>query len=96
LPTYVSACPAGRLRQGQVDGLSAMLDGWQARVRAAIRGKLAYVLATAFHETAATMQSVRETLATTDETEIRRLDAAFAAGRAEKREDAVLATGCTG
>jgi hypothetical protein len=39
------------------------------------------VLATAFHETAATMQPVRETLAKTDAAAVARLDAAFAAGR---------------
>jgi len=39
------------------------------------------MLATAFHETAATMQPVRETLATTDAEAIARLDRAFAAGR---------------
>jgi predicted chitinase len=75
----------GRLTQRQVDGLSAILDGWCARTgddgAATGRRELAYVLATAFHETAATMQPVRETLARTDAEAIRRLDAAFASGR---------------
>lgn len=75
----------GRLMQRQVEGLSAILDGWCARTgddgAEAGRRELAYVLATAFHETAATMQPVRETLARTDAEAIRRLDAAFAAGR---------------
>ena len=42
---------------------------------------LAYVLATAFHETAATMQPVRETRAASDAAAIGRLDRAFSAGR---------------
>ncbi len=50
---------ANRLKQFQVDGLNALLD------EAARRGlvdprQLAYVLATAHHETAATMQPIRE------------------------------------
>ena len=91
----------GRLTQRQVDGLSAILDGWDAHTgddgagdgagggaRAGAgsgigtgRQELAYVLATAFHETAATMQPVRETLARSDAEAIRRLDRAFAEGR---------------
>ena len=39
------------------------------------------MLATAFHETAATMQPVRETLAASDAAAIGRLDRAFSAGR---------------
>jgi len=71
----------GRLLQRQVEGFSAILDVWQERARGGDVRQLAYVLATAFHETAATMQPVRETLARTDAEAIRRLDAAFAAGR---------------
>ena len=83
----------GRLKTSQVDGLNAILDGWERRVcdrdrqeqapalAPGLAPALAYVLATAFHETAATMQPVRETLARTDAEAIRRLDAAFAAGR---------------
>lgn len=70
-----------RLAQEQVEGLEAILDGWLARVPGGGRDALAYVLATAFHETAATMQPVRETLAKTDAAAIARLDAAFKAGR---------------
>ncbi|MBW6421254.1 hypothetical protein KX729_07355 [Rhizobium sp. XQZ8] len=70
----------GRLSQAQVDGLEAILSGWRARVPDGRSDALAYVLATAFHETAATMQSVRETLATTDAAAIARLDRAFAKG----------------
>ncbi len=71
----------GRLAAGQVEGLTAILDGWQARVGQDEAQPLAYVLATAFHETAATMQPVRETLASSDRSAIARLDEAFAAGR---------------
>jgi predicted chitinase len=71
----------GRLAKRQVEGLSAILDRWQARVGDGDRRQLAYVLATAFHETAATMQPVRETQAKTDAEAIRRLESAFAAGR---------------
>ena len=75
----------GRLTQRQVDGFCAILDGWRERKGdgggETGRRELAYVLATAFHETAATMQPVRETLARTDAEAIRRLDTAFASGR---------------
>ncbi len=71
----------GRLASGQVQGLTAILDGWSERVGQSEAPPLAYVLATAFHETAATMQPVRETLAASDRTAIARLEEAFAAGR---------------
>ena len=76
---------SGRLTKRQVEGLSAILDGWLERTgdegAETGRRELAYVLATAFHETAATMQPVRETLARSDTEALRRLDAAFADGR---------------
>ncbi|MDR6815275.1 hypothetical protein J2X76_000429 [Neorhizobium sp. 2083] len=71
----------GRLTSGQVEGLTAILDGWSARAAQGGNDPLAYVLATAFHETAATMQPVRETLAASDRTAIARLEQAFAAGK---------------
>lgn len=71
----------GSLARRQVEGTEAILDGWRARAPDGGAEQLAYVLATAFHETAATMQPVRETLAHTDAAAIARLDAAFAAGR---------------
>lgn len=49
----------GRLTTGQVDGLNRILDEWQRRGLTDLRW-LAYMLATVFHETAATMQPVRE------------------------------------
>jgi predicted chitinase len=71
----------GRLAAGQVEGLTAILDAWRERDGQGEAQPLAYVLATAFHETAATMQPVRETLASSDRSAIARLDEAFAAGR---------------
>lgn len=49
----------GRLRQGQVDGLTAILDAWEASGLTDMR-HLAYMLGTAFHETARTMQPITE------------------------------------
>ncbi|MBP2560532.1 putative chitinase [Neorhizobium galegae] len=71
----------GRLVTNQVEGLTTILDGWRERGGQDEGLPLAYVLATAFHETAATMQPVRETLAASDSSAIARLDEAFAAGR---------------
>lgn len=70
----------GRLTQQQVDGCTAVLDAWERDGTADDR-HLAYVLASVFHETGARMVPVRETLATSDAQAIRRLDAAYAAGR---------------
>ena len=65
------------LKQTQVDGIEAVL--------AACVGLrlpfVAYILATCYHETAYTMQPVRETLAKSDDQAIARLDRAFAAGK---------------
>lgn len=77
---------AGRLNQREVNGLDAILGGWAgltaaARIAAGGDDALAYVLATAFHETAATMQPVRETLALSDADAVARLERAYAAGR---------------
>lgn len=50
----------GRLTQRQVDGLTAILDRWCADHAEADDRWLAYLLATAHHETGRTMQPVRE------------------------------------
>jgi hypothetical protein len=50
----------GKLRQGQVDGLSFILDVWEGAHAKKDDRWLAYALATAFHETAFTMQPIRE------------------------------------
>lgn len=50
----------GILHQGQVDGMNAILDGWEKRYPAGDLRWLAYELATTVRETAHTMQPVRE------------------------------------
>lgn len=50
---------AGSLSQGQVDGMGAILSEWEARGLTDLR-HLAYMLATAFHETARKMQPINE------------------------------------
>ena len=50
----------GTLTQQQVEGLNAILDEWDRRYPAGDVRWLAYILATAFHETATTMQPIRE------------------------------------
>ncbi|BCH54671.1 glycoside hydrolase family 19 protein [Agrobacterium vitis] len=69
----------GALTQNQVNGITAILDAWQASTMTDLRW-LAYMLATAFHETAQTMQPVRETRAATDEQAIAILDRSWAKG----------------
>ena len=55
----------GSLTQDQGDGLNLIIKTWEQMGDGDPR-KLSYILATAFHETARTMQPVRETLAKTD------------------------------
>lgn len=50
---------AGFLRQGQVDGMNAILDEWGWRMGTDLR-HLAYILATAYHEVDKTMQPIVE------------------------------------
>lgn len=71
---------AGRLTQSQVEGMEFLLDAFEQR-GVDNRNHAAYMLVTAFHETARTMLPVRETLASSDDQAIRVLDAAFARGR---------------
>lgn len=57
---YVRRAPfGGRLVQSQIDGMSAILTEWEKRGLLDKRW-LAYMLATAFHETGGRMQPVRE------------------------------------
>jgi predicted chitinase len=63
----------------QVQGVEAVLD--EAEKRGTPLRQLAYILATAYHESAHTMQAVRETLAKTDDGAIRALEAAWKAGK---------------
>ncbi|PYB76920.1 glycoside hydrolase family 19 protein [Rhizobium wuzhouense] len=70
----------GRMAQAQVDGIEAVLTRFSARGWADPRW-LAYMLATAHHETAGTMQPVRETLAASNDEAVARLERAFRAGK---------------
>jgi hypothetical protein len=70
----------GRLSQGQVDGVEAVLTRFSTRGWGDPRW-LAYMLATAHHETGGTMQAVRETFAPDDEEAVNRLERAWRAGR---------------
>ncbi|WP_426236585.1 hypothetical protein [Pararhizobium sp. DWP1-1-3] len=70
----------GVLKRRQVIGLTAILD--RAGVAAGIDDRwLAYMLATAHHETGRTIQPVRETFAKSDARAIALLDSAFDNGR---------------
>ena len=71
----------GEITQLQVVGITAILDAWERRFADADRRWLAYILATAFHETAYTMQPVRETLAESDARAIEILEEAYSGGR---------------
>lgn len=69
------------LRQSQVDGAEAILDAWESAHADKDDRWLAYILATAYHESAHTMQAVRETLANSDDQAISRLETAWNAGK---------------
>jgi hypothetical protein len=79
--TVLEALFKGTLSGPQVEGMTAILNFWEERMADADPRWLAYILATAFHETAYTMQPVRETLAGSDEKAIEILDRAYAAGK---------------
>lgn len=70
----------GSLTQDQVSGLLVILEAWK-KVGSGNLRDLAYILATARHETADTMQPVRETLASTDAKAKERLTKAWKAGK---------------
>ena len=72
---------SGRLTAGQVSGMTALVAGWRRLCDADDPRRLAYCLATAFHETGGRMQPVRETFAASDAAAINRLERAYAAGR---------------
>jgi len=50
----------GKLKQSQVDGLTAILDYWEAHLAAKDDRWLAYALGTAYHETDKTIGPIRE------------------------------------
>ena len=70
----------GQLTEAQVDGINTILAAWKAHGDGNPR-HLAYILATAKHETAHTMQPVRETLASTDAKAKEILTKSFNAGK---------------
>jgi len=70
----------GSLSQAQVDGFKIIFEAWR-KVGSGNERDLAYILATAYHETARTMQPVRETLATTDAKAKERLTKAWKSGK---------------
>ena len=51
---------ANTLKQTQVDGMNAILDGWEAEHKADDDRWLAYALATTYHETDQHMQPINE------------------------------------
>ena len=71
----------GRLTEGQVTGLEAIESGFARDGRAGGANALAYVLATAYHETGRRMVALRETGADSDALAVARLDRAYASGR---------------
>jgi hypothetical protein len=77
----------GALTQAQVAGTDAILDVWNSTPHYTNTPFLAYVLATAYHETGRSMQPVIETQRANDlnrpsvDTAIRRLDTAYATGK---------------
>ncbi len=78
---YVRRAPfGGRLQQAQIDGMNAIINTF-FRLGCDDLRWLAYMLATAFHETAGTMRPVRETLASSDAQAISRLEKAWKAGK---------------
>lgn len=77
---YARRAPfGGSLSQAQVDGMTSILKYCEIFNLPLVW--IAYILATAFHESAHTMQPVRETLASSDAKAIANLDKAFAAGK---------------
>ncbi|RWM11234.1 MAG: hypothetical protein E5X53_17305 [Mesorhizobium sp.] len=71
----------GRMTQSQVNGIIAILNNWEPALSTLDDRWLAYMLATAHHETGRTMQPVRETFAATDQRAIAILERAWAAKR---------------
>jgi predicted chitinase len=69
------------LTREQAAGIAGLLDAWEKWSWRGDDRWLAYMLATVFHETAYTMQPVRETLAATDDRAIEILENAFSQGR---------------
>ncbi|TGV61040.1 hypothetical protein EN784_01180 [bacterium M00.F.Ca.ET.141.01.1.1] len=71
----------GKMSTSQRSGITVILDKWENEMPKEDDRWLAYMFATAHHETGRTMQPVRETFASTDAQAIKILDKAFAAGK---------------
>lgn len=77
----------GKLSQGQVEGFNAILDAWEQSPKLTDVRWLAYMLVTAWHETATRMQPVIETRGPNEKTNpsvdtaIARLDRAWHDGK---------------
>lgn len=73
---YARRAPfGGRLTQSQIDGQNAILAEWDRRFAGSLKADirwLAYILATAFHETGGKMQPVEENLVYTTAAQIRK------------------------
>ena len=69
------------LHDSQMEGHNAVLDAWESGMAAADDRWLAYMLGTAYHETARTLQPVRETLASSDQQAAARLESAWQKGK---------------
>ena len=50
----------GRLRQSQVDGFNQLLEAWEKHYPDGLPEQLAYIMATAWHETGRRLTPVRE------------------------------------
>lgn len=71
----------GRLTKFQVSGCEIIIQTYDKNGQNTDDRELAYILATAFHETAKTMRPVRETLSKSDDLAITKLDRAYLMGK---------------
>lgn len=72
---------AKRISQKQVNSFEAMFDYWESKPKLTDKRWLAYCLATAYHETGAKMQPVREGFCKTDNGSIKAVTKMFKKGR---------------
>lgn len=84
---YARRAPfGGAISTARFKGTEAILDAWD-KARLIDHRWLAYILATAFHETGGTMQPVREAFGKSDAETIARLDKAWAEGKLGKTSE---------
>lgn len=91
---------APKLKQAQVEGYEAIMNFWEnGDTELGVSGgdgdanKLAYILATAYHETGGRLQPVREGFASTDEQAIRIVTRMYEKGRISKNYALMKANG---